>query len=511
MTPGLETAGESTEPSNERPAAAQSRGSRLASALGIHEAGRVLRDFATYLPMQAIPAIAGFLVLPIVARMLAPTELGVLAIAQTLITLGWTVSGSWFAFSIIREYPASTERDTVGEFEATFRRGLAVTGFFFGGFVAALALAGLFSSAVRDNLLLICAAVAGLVIQNIAVSLFAAGLRPRAYAIVEVLARTGGIGLGVTLVLAGHKVQGYLLGLALGSLAVGVVGLRAAWPRGGRSGRGRDLTVWLRYGIPGGIASLTLWALFFVDRYLLAALKDTGAVGVYTVGNVIGDKTISIPTLAFFTAASPLLVTAFEQRGRPEVERLMRAYTRVMLLVSIPLLVLLAAVADDLISLLAGKRYYAAAADVVPIVAIGTLFYALGLVGTAGLITSKRTPPLIWAALIGLGVNVGANLVLIPAFGIIGAAVATPISTATYLLAVQLWARRYVTWRFPYATAARATIAGAVALGAALAAVPDGLTETLRIAVAALLIGLVYTAVLGVLGERRMSRASTSE
>mgnify|MGYP003336594428 CR=1 FL=1 len=51
---------------------------------GSHDAGRALRDFATYLPTQAIPAIAGFLVLPLLARKLTPTELGVLAIAQTL-------------------------------------------------------------------------------------------------------------------------------------------------------------------------------------------------------------------------------------------------------------------------------------------------------------------------------------------------------------------------------------------------------------------------------------------
>ena len=82
---------------------------RLARTLGLAEAGRALRDFATYLPTQVIPAIAGVLVLPILARELAPSELGVLAIAQTLITLGWTAAGSWLTTTLIRELPAARQ------------------------------------------------------------------------------------------------------------------------------------------------------------------------------------------------------------------------------------------------------------------------------------------------------------------------------------------------------------------------------------------------------------------
>src|SRR3954470_5464693 len=74
------------------------RGLWLAQALGVRDAGRVLRHFVAYLPTQLIPAVAGFLVLPVLARELAPTQLGVLTLAptprgvlttaQTLTTLG---------------------------------------------------------------------------------------------------------------------------------------------------------------------------------------------------------------------------------------------------------------------------------------------------------------------------------------------------------------------------------------------------------------------------------------
>ena len=484
----------------------EKRGPRLAHALGVQDAGRVLRDFATYLPTQAIPAIAGFLVLPILARKLAPTELGVLAISQTLVTFGWTASGSWLILSIVREYPVSRQRDEVARFALTLRRATAWFGLFFLAFVLLLAASTSVSSAVSENLFLIAAATLGLSVQNIAVSLFAASLRPRAYAIVEVLARTGGIALGVALVFNGHNVQGYLLGLALASLCVGLVGLAAAWPRPSSTNVERSHVVdWLGYGVPAGLAGLTLWGLFFADRYLLAALEDTGAVGVYTVGNVIGDKSVSIPVLAFFTAASPLLVTAYEQRGRAEVERLMRAYTRVILLICVPIVAYLNATSGILVPLLAGTTYYYDAVPVVPVVAAGTLFYALALVGTTGLIVAKRTKPLVLAAGFALAVNIVANLVLIPPFGIMGAAVATPIGMLAYLAATATLSRRHTHWRFPFATAARAVVAGVIAWRVSIPAMQALESGPAQFGVGAVVGGLTYLAILCLLGERSAS------
>jgi O-antigen/teichoic acid export membrane protein len=477
---------------------------RLARTLGLAEAGRALRDFATYLPTQVIPAIAGVLVLPILARELAPSELGVLAIAQTLITLGWTAAGSWLTTTLIRELPAAREAGELDRFSALMLRGLALSGVLFILFGAALAIGGTFSAALSSNVVLIAAATAGLILQNVAATLFAASLRPRAFAVVEVLARVGGIALGTALVFAGHKVEGYLLGLAIGSLVVGLPGVLFAWPRGaGETTREEpllpELRHWVEYGVPIAIAGVATWALFLVDRYLLALLEDTAAVGVYSVGAVIGDKVVTIPTFAFFIAARPLLFTAMETRGRGEVERLVRAWTRVVLLIGAPIVAGAALVSSFVVEKLTGKPSYAPAAGVVPIVALGSLLWALALFGNAGLTTARKSRPFVYAAALALAANVIANLVLIPAYGIKGAAIATPIGNAVFLLAAQVWSRRYATWRFPWATLART--AAAAAAGYALG---RGALEWLDSSVAAgVACVAVYLVVLVLLGERR--------
>lgn len=485
-----------------------SRGVRLASLVGLSSAGRVLRDFATYLPTQAVPALAGFLALPILARRLSPTELGVLAIAQTLISLGWTMLGGWLAAAIVRELPAFRVRGDMQGFRRTLIRAIGIVAGAVVAFAAVLGLVSIVSSAIGQTLGLVIAAVTALALQNIAVSLFAAGLRPKAYALTEVTARVGAMSLGTALVFAGHGVSGYLLGLAVASALIGAVGLTVAWPRRENHhvrSESPPVRAWLAYGLPASTAAIVLWALIFIDRYLLAAFMDAGAVGIYTLGNTLGDKVVMVPMFAFATASTPLLVAAFEASGRPEVERLLKAYTRFVFLVGIPCIAYIAASAKSFVNLVSGLQYeaYAGAATVAPIVAAGSLVFALAGMANTGLAVARQTKFLVAAAAAGLAANVVANVILIPWIGITGAAIATPIGNAAYLLATYYWSRRYATWRFPVATLVRACIAASVAYAAA-SAVSVSPNEPLGNLALNAAVGLpVYVGVLALLREHR--------
>jgi O-antigen/teichoic acid export membrane protein len=481
---------------------------RVVSAVGLGGLGRMLRDFATYLPTQAIPAIAGFIVLPVLARKLSPTDVGVLAIAQTLISLGWTALGAWLAGAIVREYPAAREGGELASFRRTLVRGLALVFGAIAVFALLLSIAAIVSSAVGKTLPLVLAAVVAMTLQNTAVSLFAANLRPRAYALAEVTGRVGGMALGTALVFHGYGVPGYLASLATASAIVGLIALPFAWPRGSEPTATAQTHVrrWIAYGVPASMASIVLWALIFVDRYLLAGLRDAAAVGVYTIGNTLGDKVVMVPMFAFATAATPLLILEFERRGRRDVERLLRSYTRFVFLVGIPCIAFIAAAGANIVTMIAGLNYveYAPAARVAPIVAAGSLIFALAGMANTGLAVARRTKFLIASSTIGLATNVVANLLLIPRFGIQGAAVATPIGNLAYLLATYHWSRRYATWRIPYVTLARACVAGAGGYSAAVL-VSVGSSRLLDVGLDAL-VGLpVYIGLLGLLGEHRSS------
>jgi O-antigen/teichoic acid export membrane protein len=104
---------------------------------------------------------------------------------------------------------------------------------------------------------------------------------------------------------------------------------------------------------------------------------------------------------------------------------------------------------------------------------------------------------------LGLGANVVANLALIPLYGIEGAAIATPISSVVVLSAQRWYARRYVSWYFPYLTAVRTTLAGVAGAGAAHYAMGWSQGDAGKIVLAAGVGGVVYVVALAMLGERR--------
>jgi O-antigen/teichoic acid export membrane protein len=491
----------------ETPLESPTYGVRLAGALGVRDAGRVLRDFLTYLPSQALPALAGFLVLPLLARRLSPTDLGVLALAQTTVTLGWTLSGSWLGAAVVRELPAHRRAGTIAAFRATLTRGLQLTALLLAGFALLLGAISLFSSAIGHNLGVIIAATAATLVQNLAVSLLAAGLRTRAYALILIPARVGGIALGMYLVFEGHGVTGYLAGLAIVAGVVGAVGLAIAWPRGGGSAPDHSespLRRWVDYGVATSMAAMAVWALSFLDRYLLAFLDSAGAVGVYAVGNALGDRLMAIPLIAFSTAATPLMITAFEREGRSETERLLRSYTRIIVLVTIPLVGLIAATSPTLVPLLTGgSEEYDPAVVIAPIVAVGSILLGLAAFASVGLSLARKMRPLIYASLVGVAANVAVNVALIPPFGVYGAAVAMPIGMTSYLVSVYLWARPYARWRFPAATGIRAVAATTiafVAVGLLTRGVDSDVGRILIVAFAGL---LAYGLLLLVFGERR--------
>jgi O-antigen/teichoic acid export membrane protein len=494
------------EPDHPTPAATPGVRVRVAELVGIADVGRALRDFRNYLPAHAIQAVVGAIALPILARWLTPSELGVLVLAQALIIFGMVFSSTWLLAALVREVPVHRDAGTVHVLEQTLVRALAVVLAIAFVFTALIAVASIWSEAIRSNLPYIGIGIFATSLHNVAIRLLNSSLRSGMSALFDGLARIASVGIGIGLVLAGYGVHGYLLGLAVAYGSLGIASLWLAWPssEGSRASApaSSELRGWLRFGLPGSIGILFVSALFLIDRYLLALLKNTHAVGIYTIGNVIGDKAVFIPTTAFAAATGPLLVTAYVEAGRASTERLLAGYLRFALLIGFGLFVVVAVAAAPIVRLLAGGHHYAPAARVVPVVAFGSLLYALGMLASSGLVIARDLRPIAYATGLGLLANVVANLVLIPPFGIDGAAAATPIGMGVFMVAAHSWSRKHLVARISRSTVCRVVAAGVLG-GAADAAIATLFGPTpLKIVIGSTIFGLVYLLVLAGLGER---------
>ena len=144
--------------------------------------------------------------------------------------------------------------------------------------------------------------------------------------------------------------------------------------------------------------------------------------------------------------------------------------------------------------MLIGEDLRVAAASITPWIALSALLYGLtayyfGQAFTLG----KKTRSLLIAMAIPAGMNVVLNLILVPRFGLMGAAWATAASFALGLLATQMIGRRILALPIPWDSLIRCAVAtGVMALVVAQLPAIGGLAE---LALDATVGGIVYAVV----------------
>jgi O-antigen/teichoic acid export membrane protein len=188
----------------------------------------------------------------------------------------------------------------------------------------------------------------------------------------------------------------------------------------------------LRAAAPFALAN-TVGAVYQrIDNYLVALLRGTSAAGIYGASYRFQDMNIILP------AALGQLALA-EAAGRDPRTRLSiakRIAAQSVLLALVPAIGF-SVFAQPILVFLFGSRY-AVAAPIVVVLMISTLpgAAAIGLQG----LTAVTDPRRFAGATAGsLAVNVIANLILIPPFSGLGAAVANVMSQ-TFLAAAYYWA-----------------------------------------------------------------------
>ena len=200
----------------------------------------------------------------------------------------------------------------------------------------------------------------------------------------------------------------------------------------------------LSFGLPLVSSFVSVWVLQLADRYLLSrfgSLSETGSYGVaYTLGGVLGVLVLTPFSLAWPTA----MFTIAKRKDAARVYQLVFRWFSIALLLAAYGLSLLSTILLTLFF----PPAYSSAAPVIPVVALSTMFYGIYNIFTTGISVTRKT----WYAVIfttfAALINVGANIILIPLYGSIGAAEATLI--AYVLLAVVAYAVNQCIYPIPF-------------------------------------------------------------
>jgi O-antigen/teichoic acid export membrane protein len=304
----------------------------------------------------------------------------------------------------------------------------------------------------------------------------------------------GGLVIGVGFALAGWGGAAPLLGLGLAPLAalpfVLPGELRQARGAGFEPARVRTYAV---YGYPIAMSLALTVVLSSTDRFLLAAFLDEAAVGAYHAGYSIANRTLDVLFMWLGSAGQPALVMALERGGVERLKTAAREQLSTFLLIGLPAAAGVALVAVPLSQVLIGEDLRGAAASITPWIALSALLYGLtayyfGQAFTLG----RKTKRLLIAMAIPAGANVILNLILVPRFGVMGAAWATAASFALGLIATLLIGRRVLALPIPWEALIRCAIAtGIMALAVSALPAIGGFGELMLDASVG---GLVYAA-----------------
>ena len=230
-------------------------------------------------------------------------------------------------------------------------------------------------------------------------------------------------------------------------VAVGLLGIYA-W-------RGGKLTAWrfrfarakvlLTDSWPLILSGLAIMVYMRIDQIMLGQMLGDESVGIYSAAVRISEVWYFIPMI-IVASVFPSIIEAKKQDETIYYQRLQKLYD-MMVMLALSLALLMTFLSDWVITLLFGNAYQQSG----PVLAIhiwAGIFVFLGVASGNWFIIEGLQKLSFYRTLLGAVINIGANFILIPKYGAVGAAVATVFSQiiAAYAFDVISFKTRNLFW-----------------------------------------------------------------
>ena len=183
----------------------------------------------------------------------------------------------------------------------------------------------------------------------------------------------------------------------------------------------------LRDSMPLLLGGIAVFVYMRIDQFMIAAMLSPREVGLYSAVVTLAEVPLVLPVL-LLRAALPVLSRQSET-DKDKRDRTLVVLMRHTFYLHVGGAAFATIFAAPLVELLYGSAY-APAAQVLRIQAWGAPFVALGVISGAWIVLQPDTRYALWRTLLGAAINIALNLVLIPRFGIRGAACATVFAFA---------------------------------------------------------------------------------
>lgn len=381
-------------------------------------------------------SLRGLILLPVITKLLGAANYGIwVQVGATLsLVAGFCGIGS---FAFIRFFAGETNKEKIrdGFFSlliSIFSWSCLVALILF--FFATPLAESLFGGLEATNIVRLSALILPFfAVNSLFLFFFRTFRKMKLYGLLLLVQNYAEICIAIVLILTGRGIFGVVLAMLITYLASELVMLFLIIREVGLSFPSLSSFVkmkdYLRFDIPYLPSNLCLWIANTSDRYVIALFLGIAATGIYSAGYALGAITM-LYIGPLNVVLVPVLARLYDNNQIQEVKNHLTYSLKYFLLLAIPSAAGLSLLAKPLLQVLTTPEFAAAGSTVVPLVAASMV-----LNGCRGIITQpinlvKRTGILGIAWSIAAALNLGLNLLLIPRWGIIAAAITTLLSFA---------------------------------------------------------------------------------
>jgi O-antigen/teichoic acid export membrane protein len=442
--------------------------------------GSVAKHTVIYGVGVGLNRLAGFLMLPIYTRFLTPADYGVLELLSTTVEVIGMIAGVGLVSGIFKFHAEQDNPGDKREIVSTAGIAIVVMASIAGiaGFLGADVLNGLvfpdgesiplyfqlffvtyvFRQAELTPLLLLRIQQRSVLFVSMSLLKLVLMLALNIYFVVF-------RELGILGVLTGNVIATGVSAAVLNALLIRSVGLGFSIPK---------FKKMVIFGYPLIFWFLGSFVFVFSDRYFLNHFTSTAAVGTYALAYRFVSVLSAIGYRPFQMVWDP---KRYEIAKRDDPAPIFRqAFTYMNLGFSV-LVLGLGLLTREVILVMAGNPHFHEAYKVVPILVAAQVLYHWSAYANLGLYMNDRTPVLAWVAGIGAAIVIGLNLLLIPAFGAMGAACATLIAYALRFVAIYTLSQREVALSYDWGAIRRLWLICGAVIGVKLYLQPESVVS----------------------------------
>jgi O-antigen/teichoic acid export membrane protein len=393
---------------------------------------RLLSDVFVYGLSSVLARSVGLLLLPILTRYLSAAEYGVAEILAVCFVLANLLLPLEVSQAVARLFGDSRD--------ARQREDYAWTAFWFTAavFAALAAVVCSVPAAVSQWLLgssdyaavlsIAVIAMVGQALLYVIQGQLRWALQPRALAVLNLsAAAAAALSTVVFVVVLDGGLTGYMAAQAVAAYGVLPLGLWLASLKVAFRFRLKlsTLSEMLAFSWPLVLSSAAVYANGYIDRWLVQAWLGFDELGIYAAGARIASL-VAIAIAGFQLAVTPLVYQHYREPGTPA---LLKKGFEIFLALALCAVAGIAALGPELVALMAGPAF-AAAAELVGWLALGVVLMNVYLFAP-GLAIAKKTPQIAAANAAAGAVNVALAVLALPLLGRLGAALAFVAGAST--------------------------------------------------------------------------------